>query len=147
MFQHITYQYKLRQLFSKRAKVTNYFLNEYIRAKKHDTDRSDLDSLRHEEISELNIIDYEIEMLTTSYYLSIARYRFIHVPSYEDNKYWTESSLDPNKKVLSNKAISDLRAIIRSNKKDNLGVLSQIITVATGLIGAIIGLLAFVSSK
>jgi hypothetical protein len=127
--------------------VSRDFAEHFKLAKKRNEGRDEIESLRHEENTELNIIDYEIETLTTSYYLNVARHKFLEIPSRDNNGYWVESSLDPSQKVLSNKAISELRGKIRKDRKEYLSIIAIIISAITGLTGAAIGLIAFVSGK
>lgn len=147
MIQSLVYRAKLRRLFSRREKVSRKFVKYFEEAKKSKKGKGDLDGLRFEEETELDIIDYEIETLTTSYYLNVARRNFLEIPTYGDNEYWVASSLDPNHKVLSNKSITELRKKVRAERKEYLGIMVQIITTITGLTGAVIGLLAFIGSK
>ena len=107
----------------------------------------DIHSLYDEERSEIKIVDYEIEVLTTQYFIDLARTKFIEVPHWEDDTSWVESSLDPNRQVLSNKAISELRSSIMNYKKERNEQLIPLITAFTGLTGALIGIFALFLSK
>jgi len=93
-------------------------------------------------MNEINVIDFEIECITTSYYTKMARMKFVETPPREDKKAWVESSFDPNKKILSNASISELRSKIIKHRKELIDQLISIITVLTGLTGALIGIAA-----
>lgn len=144
--QYSLYRCRLHRLFSKREKITRSFAKDYRRAKKN-ANQEGLEGIYHEERNEISIIDYEIETLTTSYYLNIARYKYIEIPSPDDKSFWSQSSLDPSLKVLSNRAVRNIRSTIREDRNNNFKLISSIITVVTGLTGAAIGLVAVIYGK
>ena len=76
-----------------------------------------------------------------------ARIKFIETPPWGDQECWAESSLDPNRKVLSNASISRLRSKIIVHRKQRIDQLISIITVLTGRTGARIGIAALFLHK
>ncbi|MDD2863568.1 MAG: hypothetical protein PHC99_02445 [Methylococcales bacterium] len=144
MIDSLIYRFKLHKLFSQREKISHDFAQHYKLAKNASEERD----LWDEEKNELNIIDYEIEMLTTSYYLKIAKRKFLEIHP----EYWVGTSLDPdnnvlNQRVLSNKAIKALKMEIRADRKENLTMFTSMISAITGLAGVVIGLIAFIGGK
>jgi len=97
----------------------------------------------------LRMRDAEIEDLVTGHLVSKAEQLFIPIPPREDKKYWTESSQDHSRRVLSHAGISQIRDLIRDEQRKNrearlasIEMVSKILAFATGLVGACIGLIS-----
>lgn len=144
MLKYLIYRFQLRKLFLRRRKNTRLYYKLRKKVKDKNPNHDEIQILLSEERSETDIIDYEIETITTSYYLQLAHYRFIEIPEYNNSELWVESSLDPNRKVLSNKAINILRNAIRDERNARVDIIIKIITTVTGLVGALIGLFAII---
>ena len=142
MIDYFKFHYSLTKFFRKRSKTVRFYQNEISKLRKNKAVNDELQSWYAEQRMEVDIIDYEIECLTTSYYMNVARRKFIEIPEWADKEAWVESSLDPNRRVLSNKAISDLRSKIIKYKKERNEQFISLITALTGLAGVVLGILA-----
>ncbi|KXJ49771.1 MAG: hypothetical protein AXW16_02200 [Cycloclasticus sp. Phe_18] len=147
MIQYIRYKYRLFNLFRNRNKTRKVFAGQLKKMRSEKASEDDIYGIYHEENTELKIVDYEIEVLTTEYFVDLAKVHFIEVPRWDDEKAWIDSSLDPYRKVLSNQAISNLREKIMGYRKMRNEQLVPIITSLTGLIGAVIGVVALFISR
>ena len=145
MFDLLIYKFKINSLFNQRKKIIDAYAKEYKALNNKDKHSDEVCCLLAEEQSELDIIDYAIENTDTTFYLKKARKNFIDLSSTSKSDLWMESSLDPSRKVLNDKAISLIRKIVSKENKKKIEITSQIITSVTGLLGAIIGLLAILS--
>ena len=96
MIKYIKFRLKLNRLFKEREKTKKLYSKTQKEIKRNNSSHDERESLIHQEISELNIIDYEIESLSTSYYIDMAKMKFIEIPPFHDKKSWVTSSLDPN---------------------------------------------------
>lgn len=147
MLEKIQFYFASQKLFRKRDKVQRKFLQYRKDLISNQASTSDLDSLLHEERTEVDLIDYEIERLKTNYYRRICFKNFLELPDWGDDKYWIESSLgDYGGKVLSNLAVSELRSQIAKYKKELYGGYIQIITAFTGLAGVIVAIISVLKS-
>lgn len=144
MIKYLHFRIRLRNLFKKRDIYVQEYIKHRQNALKECANIADMESLRYEERSEIGIIDSEIEELTTSYFLKIARAEFLEIPDFNDETFWVESSLDPTRKVMSNKAIDTLRKKVRENRAFWIDHTVKIIAALTGLAGVLIGLFTII---
>ena len=147
MIRYLIFKIKINKLFRKREKLQKIYLSYRKDLQCVKGSREEFESLNFDEMTEIGIIDYEIEIITTSYFLRLARLKFIEIPIFSDEKSWVKSSLDPQQKVLSNFAISEIRSKIMKYRKERNEQLVPFITSVTGLAGAIIGIVALCIKK
>ncbi len=125
---------KINKLLKKEEKIQSEYLN-LIKNNKEESE-----ALLAEENIERNIIEYEIETENTMYYLRLSKKKCLEIPDINNEDFWITSSLDQNRKILSNKAINILKKQIHEDRKYYTDLVIQVITALTGLIGVLIGL-------
>ena len=142
MIENIAYKMKLSKLFNRRSKIIALYQNEReLLLAKHATN-DQLQELLCGEKNEITLIDNDIETLSTSFYLKQARIHFLDIPKWDDDSFWVESSLDEDRKVLSNRAIGILHEKIREDRSIRIDQISKLITTFTGLAGVLTGIIA-----
>jgi len=146
MFENIRLKFKLLKLNNSRNRTISLFRKDKRKMISEKKSRNDIRSIEEEEMFEVGLIDSEIEQCYTTYYLNKARKMFISIPSYSDKTFWKE--LDQNNPILylSVSAIKMIRDEVKNNRKDNVNQLIQVITSLTGIIGAIIGVIAILNT-
>jgi len=146
MLEYLKFQYKLNKLFREKDKTRKLYAKSIEELRSKTASRDEFESLYAEERSMMVLAEHEIENLTTTYFIRVAQRKFIEIPVWNDENAWISSSLDPNRRVLSNAAISELRSKIMTYRKERNEQLVPLISALTGLAGAVIGLIALFMS-
>jgi hypothetical protein len=97
--------------------------------------------LRADEHFELDERDNEIDVLTTAHLLEQARRLQIPPPDFDNEKYWTESTVFGGKHFTAD-GIVKARTEIRAERKARWDFYSRHITLLIGLLGALIGVIS-----
>jgi len=143
MLRLILHHIKIKCLFYKKTQNNKLFSNN--KKQNNSSDYADRSELYSEWKYEDDLINFQIELENTTYFSELAQLSFLEIKSYNDTEYWVASSIDPNRKVLSNKAISELKNYRRNELKYFTEQFSQIFTILIGLIGTIIGLITVIN--
>ncbi len=138
---YFSYRLKLFNYSRKRERIRKLYSKDLEVAKKKD-DREEIQSL-------LSALDYEqsepeekIKLLKTQYLISIADKLSLPTPPItEKEEGWEESGFS-GRHVLTNKGITELRSLIRQEKRERYELIFRWVSILIGLIGAIIGLVA-----
>lgn len=143
--QSLVYNIRLGRLFKKQYKNAEFYdslLAESIRMNEgKDAYRSIIDERAHED----NLIQYDIDLITTSHLLQRARRLMISLPELDDaTKYWKEDDGWKSRSTLSREGIKYLRSQIRAELKERRESSSHWFALMIGLIGATTGLLAII---
>ncbi len=142
---YISYRISLFKLNRQRNKVDKYYKKEYQEAKKTG-DGSKIQEVGSLASFELQEVDDEIQYLEQRYIIDRARHMLLAVPSIIDQEkggLWTQSNTT-GKWLLTTEGLRQLRAAVRTEKKERTDSLSRVITIIVGLIGAITGLIAVI---
>lgn len=138
----------LQALFGSRARLWRLHrrqrrLNEQLRSNREEIELQDL-------AHNLEWVRCEIEIAITDALLTEADKLHISKPSFGDRKKW---NLSAPSRTLSHAGIEDLRSRIRKEKRERqeiiewwVKVVGGLITILTGLVGALIGLIAILRS-
>jgi len=100
--------------------------------------------LPQQEHDKLEIVEHRIYRLTSDYYWERAFRHGVPVPTGEE--YWEASKAFPGTDHLNRRGLSALKAAFHEQRKRNLEVASVVLAGATGLVGAVTGLLAVVGN-
>lgn len=94
---------------------------------------------------EESCVEEEISVLITQTLIDTAGLLFIPFPNTNDNKYWKKCEhIYPNRKVLNNAGISEVRSLIRKEKIDRTKSLFTWTSYLIAIIGALTGLFAVI---
>jgi hypothetical protein len=98
---------------------------------------------------EILSVDEQIREAETSYLYEVAYRLRIPVPDYSKNELWT-NSIRTHRRLLSETALADFRAAIRKEQNERwqllelrLKIVMGLATALTGVMGTLIGLIAF----
>jgi hypothetical protein len=91
------------------------------------------------------MLNEEMSIMVTDFLVNKANYLFLPIPSRNDDNLWTQCNKISDQYVLTNKGISELRSIIRSNSKEKNEVYVSFLVALTGIIGALTGLVAILT--
>ena len=141
------FEKKIGPLLKEREKTFGIY-KKLIDKATQEKDRDKVAQLRSEGRHEDRMIQYEIDCVVTGELTSEAQSLFVPLPSRDNEKYWQESALSgDDRKYLSDEGVSVLRDSIRDerrkrhdNKRATVELVVKVVTMATGLIGACIGL-------
>ncbi|MGC5779496.1 hypothetical protein [Methylobacterium sp. NFXW15] len=138
MLQAIQDKHKLRRLQKERRKIDREW-TERVRAS--DREGGFTPTVRREHALIREQIDYEISRHITEVLRNQAEYYFIPFPEYDDETSWQDNG-DQRMPTLSPKGVLEVRSAIRKERKEAWEFWAGRLTTATGLIGALIGLVA-----
>jgi len=142
------YERKIAPLQKKSEKdraLYDKLLREATKAK----NRDEIEALRSEASDQHRIMQFEIDSVVTGELTREAELLFVPIPPRSDEKYWRESWLVEEIRHLTPEGVQLLRDAIRDERKKRrevrfgwIEIVSKIVALATGLIGAVIGLVA-----
>ena len=132
--------YKLQRERNKERKTLFKLIEE---TKKKDGQKIANEMYQTESVN-LNIIDGELIYLKTRYLISIAEKMSLPTPRLNEKDGMWEESHYTNKWQLTNKGITEIRKLIRQERKEKLELVSHWATILIGIIGAITGLIAVI---
>jgi hypothetical protein len=146
---NLRYEFKLRRLQRERQRVDHFYAEKLSSARKNPKNGDDVRSLESEASHEWHLATDEIRGLVTEELTSVAERLFVPVPSWKEEKFWSESYIPGEQKFLTTEGVSHLRDLIRDERKkrrearlSQFDLVSKVIVTLTGLIGACIGLVS-----
>lgn len=138
----IIYHWKLSQLHRIRARVLVSHIRLQENAKKENKSHDEIESLKYDEMYEVEWIDDEIEALESRKIIESARQLVLPVPEFQkDGDLWERSKITGRYR-LSKKAMMELRRLLRKEQKERREGVMLWLAAVTGIIGALSGLLA-----
>ena len=138
----LKYRLMLAKLQRKRRKVLSAYRNDYKEARTRGENGEKLDELMWVERQEVGMIDDDVESVTTQFLLETSRRLLLPIPEYqEEGGAWTRSSYT-DELLLTRLAMVELRAAIREEKSARREGAMTWMAAATGIIGALTGLIA-----
>jgi len=132
------FERKRNDLLLTKDNILEYYNSRYKKLREEKEERIEFQILEHEEGEKIILIDMEIENLINQYYQKLAIQMFYDVPP----EYWVKSEFYEHRKVLSTKALSELRSKVLSENKVQLEQVIQLITVTTGLAGVAVAIIS-----
>jgi len=138
----ISYRWKLRKLHRSRAKTVEAYKRLQDNARKENKAQDELESLVHEEMFEIDMIDDDIESLESRFLIESARKLILPIPEFKtDGDAWVESRITGRYR-LSKNAMTEVRTVVRKERKERREGMIMWLVALTGLVGALSGLLA-----
>jgi len=147
MFDSTKYQFRLWRLQSARDSLTKSVerrVKASVRRKESSHVRG---AIRDEAQLDFDELDEDINTLTTRYYVSLARRRFVDVP--QDEEMWRTSETFGSR-TLTPAGVTKIRTALRAERKErwdvfqsHTGLIISLVTSLTGVLGAVIGVLSF----
>ena len=141
---YLTYRLSLAKLNRQRETLHKHYaklIEAAEKAREHDKARE----LDGEEYGEAQYIDEEVSLLVTRYLVSRANKRFLPIPEREPNNgFWDTAYTMPNRSLLTNKGITEIRSVIRKDMKERLDLLIPWVPAILGILGAVTGLIAVI---
>lgn len=136
-------QRRIQRWMDKNSRDSNQAINK---ARAEGADAEKLHAIGYDFFIDGIMSEYEMILLNHNYYVKLTRRRLIPVPEFmTEGGEWVEAKSQPGHYHLTPKALHELRASIRHEKKERReGWLTWIIAI-TGLVGALSGLLAIYS--
>lgn len=138
-----SYRISLCKLQRERNKESKALFKLIEEAKKKGSQKIANDVYQTESVN-LNIIDGELVYLKTRYLISIAENMSLPTPELNEKYGMWEESHYTDKWQLTNKGITEIRRLIRQERKEKLEFVSHWATILIGIIGAITGLIAVI---
>lgn len=143
----IIFKYNLRKLSYEIVDLNKNRRLSIEKLKMRDEDRSkDIHAVNELIDIQVDKVKEEIDHIITSYLEKTALRLILPIPDISDNKMWRTCNHIGNINVLTTLGISELRTSIRNERKAKRDVFISWITVLTGLIGTIIGLISVLNN-
>ncbi len=142
MIDYFKQRRKLSRLFDKKEKIRLSYKDDIQKARKERKPKEDIQLLEHDAWFEQRLIDEEISILTTDRLTRRAQRHFVPIPSIKEDGMWTKCEFAENRYILTSSGISKVRSLLRSEHKEGLELVLKILAALTGIVGAIIGLVA-----
>lgn len=140
---YLSYWIKLYSLNRKRQKVSKD-VSKLVEEARKKGGAIKAEEVYQIESFDLQKVDDEIQEAVTRYVVYKANKRFLPVPSHsEEGGIWEESNMT-GRYHLTDKGITEIRKMIRSDIKERIEVVSPYMSLLIGLIGAITGLVALI---
>lgn len=142
MIDFVKYRVALRRLVRQKEKICFAYAKQISEAHK---ERKKLDDIRALESSawfEEQMLNEEISILATTYWISKATKHFITIPSRAEEGMWEQCDKISERFVLTSSGISVLRSSLRTERKERRDLILPYILAFTGIIGALTGLIA-----
>lgn len=138
---YLSYRIKLYKLNRKRDKEDKS-LSKKIEETRKKGGYDAANKIYQTEGVDLQLIDEEISLLATQYFIQKARKDLLPIPSMNDKDgLWEESHLT-GKWYLTNKGITEIHTLIRESIIFWTSILFGLIGALIGLIGVVIGLIS-----
>src|SRR5690606_13332514 len=134
MIEYVKFQYRLKKLLRERQAINAKLIPPAV-----DEEYLPL----QDEYDELEVIEHKIYRLTSDYYWEKAFRLVVPVPSGEE--YWETSKAYPGTEHLNRKGLSALKAAFHESRKHTLEIVAVWVAGATGLVGAVTGLIAVIN--
>jgi hypothetical protein len=139
---------KLARLHARRRRIQSRYRRERVKALPDGSVETDLSETYDNERAELLVIDDEIRVEMTEYWVGLADRLGVPMPRYAEERAWEQSERS-GQSVLSVRALNDLRSAVRKEQSDRwqfwelrIRLISLLLTGLTGVIGTLIGLVA-----
>ena len=147
---YFSYRISLRKLNHKKDKIIKLYSKLIKEAKKTDADK-ETEDLYVDEGFEISMIDDNISVLKSNYIIHKADKRSLPLPSQpsendSNNDLWDRHP-GTGEYCLTNKGITEIRDLIRKDKKEALEIFSMWATILIGLMGTLIGLVSMLKLK
>ncbi|MBC8213595.1 MAG: hypothetical protein H8E71_03035 [Candidatus Marinimicrobia bacterium] len=141
MFNSIRISREIKSLQSSAKKIRD----EYRQKIKNENDPNEIQRLASTSFFEESCVEEEINVLITQTLIDKAKLIFIPLPNINDKKYWKKCEhIYPNRNVLNNAGISEVRSLIRKEKIDRNKLFFSWTSYLIALIGALIGLFTII---
>lgn len=138
---YFSYRIKLFKYSRESERIRKFYAKDLEIAKKKG-DRDEMQGLLSVLYHEQSEPEEKIKLLKTQYLISIANKMSLPTPPISGKDERWEESLFSAMHVLTNKGISELRSLIRQEKKERHEIIIRWLPIIIGLIGAITGLVA-----
>ena len=139
---YLNYMLALSKLERKSKKANSALSKIIAEARRSGGEKNAQDTYGCPEHIDVMLIEEEISKLKTDYLTGKANEMCLPLPTIDDkNGCWEKGNLT-ERWILTNKGITEIRKLIRTERKENLEITSRWVYILFGLIGAITGLIA-----
>ncbi len=138
--------FKVRKFQKLRDRIYKRFKKEERELKSKKVDVNEIGGLYSQASYEDMECTDEIQELNTRYLITEAEKLIIPVPSREKNSGFWEESRITGSDHLTTKGIAELRSAIRKESRERKAAILIWVTALIGLVGAVSGLIAVISS-
>ncbi len=148
MFAWIRYRWTLWKLMTEKRAVQKHYAAIYDKGVREKKAQADLRGILEDQFHEVSEVEENITAAISDYLFTLAyRYR-VPTPDYSDKRLWEEAR-HSSRRLLTEKAMAEFRVAIRSEQKERWQILelrlkvgAAVLTGLTGMVGALIGLVA-----
>jgi hypothetical protein len=140
MLDWLRYRYQLARLHRQKKRIQRGWAKVRAKAKAENKDREELHGIASDEWLETDTVDEDIRLLETRYLTAVAEKYFLPIPEREES----DATL---RYMFTKETINQLRSAIRAEQKERSELARSWLSSITGLVGALIGLLAIILRK
>ena len=141
MFSTLKFRWQLRSLFAEQDRMRKIFKVHLAKARRSKAPRSEIEALNSEAWHEETMINDEIALLVTQFWLRRANRLFVPAPARTEEGMWQESQ-HIERWVLTEKGISAVRTAVREEERAKREFLAYLGSGIIGVVGAVTGLVA-----
>lgn len=138
-------QFRLWRLQRQNDRLETMYAATIRKARKQPNHPYEEEELYGELSLERDLIDDEIATLLTRHLCSTANRLMLPIPKRDEDGMWLQSPLNPNRWLLSPKGVTELRSAIRKERRESREQMLIWVSVTTGLIGTLTGLVSVLS--
>ncbi|HEY1719482.1 MAG TPA: hypothetical protein VGH42_14475 [Verrucomicrobiae bacterium] len=141
MINYFKFKFALAKLHREKGRMIKAYHIALHEAHANHQNREQIEEITSSYRFETDMIEDEINLMISDYWISKVQRLGIFTPWSEDRTIWNETNSIPDRRVLPQKGVSEIRSQIRAERKAQMEMWLPWITVLTGLVGALIGLL------
>jgi len=145
MLEAFKYHCQLKKLLRQEEKCCRLYKTEIDKAKREHKKREEIESILSEQGFELQLIQEEMQLLTSRRLCRMARRLMVPLPKHGDEGFWYQQYTS-GEYSLTREGIWELKKSIRMEKKGRREGKLLWLVALTGIIGAVTGLVAIIKS-
>lgn len=147
MLHYLFFKKEINRLYKRKRKIEKAYQSEIEAAYEQQKKANEIESIKSCAYHEVKMIDEEISLIVTDYWLKVSNKHFLPLPSAKENDMWDECTIMSKRRVLTNTGVTKIRNEFKDYKEGRFNMELKVIAAITGMVGAVTGLLAIILSK
>ena len=134
-----------RKLVADVQALAKHYQKELLEAKKAAKSKDEINRIISMQDHEYILLSDQLDIATTAYWRRRCADLVVPMPGYDNEEMWQYSN-QLGEKYLTTNGIVQVKSAIRTEQRERIANLGQIIVILTGLVGALTGLVAAIGS-
>ena len=141
MINYFKFKFALAKLYREKERMIKAYHLALHEAQAKRENRERIAEITRDYGFEDEMIEDEINLANSDYWLSKAHRLFLPIPAKEDLTMWNETTIS-DRRALKRKGITEIRSQVRGERKEQMALWLPRLAALTGLVGTLTGLLA-----